>query len=127
MCESSFGIDCYNFSLNPDTYIETDTLYIWGNKYYLATTTTAWDFIKTSDCTTLQSHCILVKNWEQPLSNSHVHISNLKFFISDKDIPKVTIVFTLKPSMGKWVKPSLIKENSLVFQTTISERIIKNK
>ncbi|NUJ98035.1 type II secretion system protein [Candidatus Gracilibacteria bacterium] len=129
ICESSLGVDCYDFSLKPaDTYIETDTLYVGGNSYYLAKTTTGGDFIKTSDCsTTLQSQCILVKNGEQPLSNSHVHISNLQFFISNKDIPKITINFIIKPSIGKGVKPSLIKENSMVFQTTISERIIKNK
>lgn len=119
ICESALDVDCYDFSLNPETYIETDTLYVWENKYYLGK--------KIISGFTQTSSWILLKNWEQPLSNSHVHISNLKFFISDKDIPKITINFIIKPSIGKWVKPSLIKENSLVFQTTISERIIKNK
>ncbi len=128
---NGWGTDCYDFSFSPsDKYIESDTLYIWENTYYLAKEITGGSFVKSwsiSDCNKLEDQCILVKNGNMPLSNSQVHLSELRFFISQEDIPKVTIGFVIKPSIKKWVKINLIKENSIIFETTISQRIIKSK
>lgn len=129
ICNGSGG-DCYDFSSSSSNkYIESDTLYVWGNSYYLAKETTSWVFIKAwsiSDCNKLEDQCIFVRNGN-PLSNSQVHLSELRFFISQESIPKVTINFIIKPSIKRWVRVDLIKENSIIFETTISQRLIKSK
>lgn len=88
------------------------------NEYYLEKSgVRVWN----SDCGEFSDHCIIVKNWEA-LSNSSVSIKNLDFYLSDILSPKVTINMTIQPSHNKWVKPEIIKENKIIFQTTITTR-----
>ena len=62
-----------------------------------------------------------------PLSYSKTSISNFSFYTTDWEISKVTINFTAKPSIKKWLKSKFIENSKLIFQTTISERYLKVK
>lgn len=80
-----------------------------------------------TECQTLQDHCTLLRDDRTstfPLTNSFITFRDIHFYISGDDIQKVTITFHGQPSTKKWVKPDLIKENEIFFQTTISERLI---
>lgn len=101
------------------------------NKYYLATKESSWYQIvdDESKCLSLNNVCRIVVNdasWVNPLSNDSVTFTNLTFYVSNSDPTKVTISFKARPSAKKWVKPNLIKDNIIDFQTTITERFIKN-
>lgn len=98
------------------------------NKYFLAKKDITWIYTRTanSDCENFIEQCYLMKN-DTPLTNSLVSIKKLNFYISNEEINKVTIAIELQPSVKAWVKPSLIKNNKLVFQTTISERLLNLK
>lgn len=121
--------DYHDFSSVSGNYITSEVLYIWWNTYYLAKESTSWWFVQASigDCEDIKAQCVLVKNGAHPLSNSRVNISNLSFEISEKYIPKVTIHFEMRPSIYKWISSSYIENSRLIFQTTISERIIETK
>jgi len=118
-------IDSCNFTSNVSSfYKKWDKLCTkWSNDYYLAKNI-LWIMkrVDSSECLNLEDNCRIVKNWE-PISNSHVSIKDLKFFISDDFVPKVTINIVMQPSLKKWVRSKLIKENKMIFQTTISTRI----
>ncbi len=81
----------------------------------------------SAQCSDIQTHCVLYK-WDSPLTNSFVSFRELNFSISwdDDNQKKVTINFVLQPAIKKWVRSDLIKNSKLVFQTTISERLIQS-
>lgn len=118
--------DCnYIFPVNGH-YIESNRLCTksW-NRYYLAKENlSTWEFIRTSskNCTEISDHCVIAKWLHLPLTNSYVSIKELKFYLSNDNIPKVTINIVAQPAVKKWVKSELIKETKIIFQTTISER-----
>jgi type II secretory pathway pseudopilin PulG len=96
------------------------------NEYYLATKEN-WVYFRVEEnsCSGIQDQCYIVKrSWENisPLTNSLVSIKDLEFFTSSQYINKVTIKIILQPTSKAWVKPNLIAESKLIFQTTISER-----
>jgi len=100
---------------------------VWDTEYYLAKRgASSWTRISNMDeCDELSEHCVLMKyDWteRQPLTNSSVSIKDLQFYVSAESIPKVTMRVVLQPASWRWVKPYLIKENKLIFQTTISQR-----
>lgn len=68
-----------------------------------------------------ESGCTILKNGK-PLMNSWVDIKYLQFKVSDEEISKVTILMEVQPSAIKWIRPDLIKQNRMDFQTTISQR-----
>ena len=72
--------------------------------------------------------CSLFLNNASPLTNSFVSFRELNFTISGdgNNQDKVTINFVLQPAVRKWVRSDLIKNSKLVFQTTISERLIES-
>lgn len=101
---------------------------VWNNSYYLAKQ--SWtDWLRVwnyNECNLIENNCYLVKNdlsWINPISNSWVDFRELYFFVSKKDQTKITINFVIQPSSKKWIKPDLIKENKITFQTTISNRL----
>lgn len=113
-----------NLTLDTDSlYKKWDKLCTNENDYFLAKENATDDYTRVgvSSCSWIKDHCIIVKN-TSPLSNSHVSIKDLKFYVSNDVIPKVTILMTLQPSIKKWVKTNLIEESKLHFQTTISTR-----
>lgn len=94
----------------------------WLNDYYLAKKSWTW-FIRTDNlnCENITEQCYIVKNWK-PLTNSLVAVKNLDFYVSSLFVNKVTVKIILQPTIKAWVKPNLIENNKLIFQTTISER-----
>jgi len=69
------------------------------------------------------------------LSDENVSIKNLRFYISgnpdsatfdDKQEWKVTIVFDLWITAGKWLNSEIIKDSSIHLQTTIGAKFYKN-
>lgn len=98
-----------------------------GNIYYLAKKDLVlWEYYRVSDsleCSWLTDNCVIAMWPNEPLTNSYVSIKELKFYISDDSVPKVTINIVLQPSIKKWVKPDMIKDSKIIFQTTISERL----
>ncbi len=92
------------------------------NEYYLAYK--VWvNWIRTTkaSCSGIDTHCIIVKNGK-PITNSLVSIKALSFWVSKENVSKVTINMLMQPATRKWLKPDLIKENKLIFQTTLSNR-----
>ncbi len=117
--------DC-NLPLN-NTYNSWTKLCVWNNSYYLAKKVWEnWNRISNySECDKI-TQCFLVKNnWVviTQLSNSWVDFNNLSFYISNSWIKKVVLNFEMQPSNTKWIKPNLISDNKIIFQTTLSERL----
>lgn len=102
------------------------------NEYYLAMQrdyTTRQTNKQCLDNAINNDRCTIIVNdglEKSPLSNSSVTFTNLVFYLSNDKIPKVTISFTAKPALWKWVKANLIKDTEIKFQTTITERFIKS-
>lgn len=119
--------DTCNFDIWSNKYKIWDKLCLKSLKnYYLAKKdTVSWEYIRTNslNCSWINDNCTIV-NWiSEPLTNSYISIKELKFYLSKEEIPKVTINIVAQPSVKKGVKQELIKENKIIFQTTISERI----
>lgn len=132
---SSSALDTCNFNKNLWLYKTWDKLCIWWNiSYYLALKDLGGNYImvNSSDisakCWDVKNECILVKKQGSDitrLSNSRIRFTNLEFLVSNENIPKVTIVYEVQPSIRKWVKYESIKNSKLNFQTTITSRLIK--
>ncbi len=121
--------NCLNFSSLTGSYLETDVLYTGSSTYYLWSKTVSGTWIKVWDqsiCRDPQFQCYFIKDMTDPLSNSQTTFGSLKFRITNGDVPKVTLLMKLYPAFKKWVKTDLIKNSNMIFQTTISERLIKN-
>lgn len=112
-------------------YSSWTKLCIWSNSYYLAKKLTnvwvrVWDY---DECKLWSISCYLVKDsWTDitQLSNSWVDFRSLYFYVSNTPVKKVTINFEIQPSIHKWIKINLIKDNKIDFETTISERLYNN-
>lgn len=100
-----------------------------SNNFYFLAKDIWTGIIRVDDmtlCSQINDNCFIVKNWDR-ITNSSVSVKDLKFYISDDFIAKVTINIIIQPSVKKWVKTNLIKENKIIIQTTISERSILKK
>ena len=87
-----------------------------------------WSIKENNDCNNIATdHCVLFKD-ASPLTNSFVSFRELNFTISgdQNNQDKVTINFVLQPATKRWVRSDLIKNSELIFQTTISERLIQS-
>ena len=121
-----------------------------SNEYYLAKSDNSWGWIRAdisnpwtqdpldddgNDCNDINEHCriilkrkdltipiIITNSFIAPITNSFVSVKDLRFSFSNDPVSKITINMEMQPSIGKWIKPDLIKENKLIFQTTISNR-----
>ena len=120
-------LDSCSFSTSSN-YKSWNKLCIWTNDYYLAKED-LWVYTRIDDltyCEELESQCFIVKKSissdPSPLTNSLVTIKKLEFKVSNSYIPKVTINIILQPTIKSGVKPNLIEQNKLIFQTTISSR-----
>lgn len=121
-----------NCSISNETkYTSWTKLCIWINSYYLAKKVSdVWVRVWSYDeCKNWTISCYLVRdNWIDitQLSNSWVDFRSLYFYVSNSLVKKVTINFEIQPSIHKWIKPNLIKDNKINFETTISERLYNN-
>ncbi len=109
------------WNYNYKNWIKLETK---ASRYFLAyDDPISWMVMADVDeCNAFEKSCYIVKNWTK-LTNSSVSVKDLKFKITNDNVPKVTISIVLQPSARKWVKSNLIKENKIILQTTISERI----
>lgn len=65
-----------------------------------------------------------------PITNDWVNISNLEFNVTSSDSninskkpQRVSINFESFPALKKWIKSKMIKNNKIIFQTTLAQRI----
>ena len=100
-----------------------------GIEYYLAKQNNLWDWVRADNvyCKELKNHCIIVRKIAHggsldPMTNSFVSVKFLQFSVTLEPVSKVTINMVMQPSIKKWVRVDLIKENELIFQTTVSNR-----
>ena len=96
-----------------------------GNDYYLAKKdilTWLYTRVGNSSCWDIKDKCVIYKLGKWKLTNSFVSVKSLDFYLSKDNIPKLTMIIVMQPSIQKWVKIDLIKNSKLNFQTTISER-----
>ena len=119
--------DCMSIGSN-------DRLFVGNGSYYLAGKVgNSWSYISEESqylCRSPETQCYLVKNtplWTAPLSNSQVAFDNMKFIARQDELSKVTISFQIYPAFKKWVPARMILENKIQFQTTLSDRLIKNE
>lgn len=123
-------------SVKPDTDCNTSWIVVWkfeswnklctgASKYYLVKKGT---MLRVTDimneCNDIFEVCTLLKDWE-PLSNSFVTFKDLSFKISEWPINKVSINFIIQPAPNKGIKSKLIENSKIIFQTTITEKLIK--
>ena len=103
------------------------------SEYFLASKDdVSWDYkiVDKDYCSTLANQCFIVRKSKElekpePLTNSLVTVRDLNFYVTTAFwLNKVTINATFQPSNKGWIKPELIKESKIYFQTTISERPI---
>ena len=122
--------DCDTWWENYWVFKRWNKLCTKDNSYYLAyfdETINDWSRTTTDNCDDIKSHCRIYKKWSDwkdwPITNSFVSLKYLDFYYSnDYWVSKVTINLTMRPSIGKWIKPNLIIDNTINFQTTISNR-----
>ena len=112
----------FDWSKLCTTQIINDHRYI-KNVYYLAKDDIGWTIRidDSSSCRGLNDSCYIRTNNDR-LTNSSVAVKDLQFYVTDDYIPKVTMTIVMQPSSKKWVKSSIIEENKIVIQTTISEK-----
>lgn len=116
---------------DTEKFLSGTKLCVGWNSYYLAKEVSGvfnrvWDY---NECQIGKESCYLVKNdgvSVTQLSNSWVEFRNLYFYVTNKWQKKVTISFEVQPSIRKWVKMELIKDNTIQFQTTLSQRLYNN-
>ena len=114
----------------------THAIQIGNNKYYLVELDQIranWsNGITNTDCNDIENVCVLAKvdssgDLIWPLSNSKISFTHLNFYVTNGDIPKITINFTARAAINNWLRNDLIENSTLHFQTTISERHLQVK
>ncbi len=71
--------------------------------------------------------CRMVKKQQWtifPITNNRVHIANASFFLANRDIPRITIMLDMHSSVWEGVRSDNIEKSRLIFQTSLSERLI---
>lgn len=110
-----------------EKYSVWSILYVWSNMYYLAKNIWGTRISQlNTDCSSIKDNCYIVKNnsiTTSPLSNSWVQINKMDFYVSDDFETKVTLNIVLQPASKKWLQSDLIKNNKIIFQTTLTERL----
>ncbi len=117
-----------------EKYKSWDKLCTWKNEYFIAKKV-SWTRVRMidikKDCRDKEQQCFLVKKsgkWTiSEITDDTITFENFKIYYSKDYINKITINFTMKINEGKLFSPELIEESKLVFQTTISEKLIKEK
>jgi len=97
-------------------------------KKYNVSDSAFWSAKENSDCGDITTdHCVLFKD-ASPLTNSFVSFRELNFTLAwDQDSQKkVTVNFVIQPTLKRWVQSGLVKNSKIIFQTTLSERLIKS-
>ncbi len=113
--------NCAMFSW-AEKVISWDKLCLWAD-YYLAKKDDSWNFIRKDNafCADAKNICYVVKDWKA-LTNDLATVSNLNFFITNRDVKKVTMTMTVRPSFNFRLKRDLVKETKIITQLSLSER-----
>ncbi len=125
---NTIGLDCSLPSLWTNDFIKWDKFCTPISNYYLARKNPIWEWYIRADssfCEKKENSCYIVKNWSEALNNDLVKIEKLNFIVTNKEVKKVTISLSLKPSKKSGVNPSIIKNTKLNTQITLSERLYK--
>lgn len=95
-------------------------------KYYLWKKIDGWFSVALdSECESLSTVCYLLRDGV-PLTNSYVDVRSVGFRVLWSDsMKKLSVNINISPSIKKWVRPQLIKNNRLSLQTTLSESFLK--
>jgi len=124
------GISLVNSDINLNISTNTWTiLYVWNKNYYYIAKYNNNNFIivNNNDNECKNSNCYLVTNYfwstEEPvkLSNNQIRFEDFYFSYSTWAIDKISINFVMKPAFNF----SSSQNSQLIFQTTISEKLIK--
>jgi len=127
-----------------DTLLGTCSFLDWGFKlgtklctgaseYYFAKEDATGTWIRIEDaavwCSQMIDQCRIVKkdisSWNiSPLSNNFVTFRDFSFALFGGDVPYVTLNFRIQPATWKGVQVNLIEQSELIFQTTISQRMV---
>lgn len=106
-------------------------LWTWEMKSWIKLCTWNWEYFlkdlnwQISDINKCKKEdCFLVRKEtnESKVSNNLVAIRDLKFYVTNNSVPKVTVYMKLQPSSTSWVRKSLIEQSTFELQTTISSR-----
>ena len=101
------------------------------HQYYLwdyRTMVPSFSWLKpTAYCGDIKNICVMLKQGIWPLSNGQISFTSLRYYVSNWDVRKLTIVAKARPAAKRWVRSSMIKDAEITFQTTISERILRVK
>lgn len=128
---SSVWVSCSVFSTGVDIWKKLCTN---SGEYFIGKyddIADVWLWVNPdTECIDIKDQCRLLRDDGVsifPLTNSFITFRDIDFYVSWDDIQKVTLHFHAQPSIKKWAKIDLIKENELFFQTTISERLLDLK
>lgn len=84
-----------------------------------------------SYCSNPDNVCYIIKKEAAggfyPLTNSFVTFEDIRFTLSNTELPKLTIHLTARPSIRKWLSLDLIQGTRIFIQTSLSERLIETK
>ena len=118
----STGVSC-GYGVNM--YTQWDKFCTRISQYYVVKDSGVW-FTRVdprTECQGLEDVCKIA--WNSPnqhITNSSVSVINLQFFTSNFEVPKVTMLLTLRPTLKNWARSSLIGESEVTVQTTFTDR-----
>lgn len=119
--------------LIDDTFSFGTKLCVEGFEYYIAKQDVSGSYIRVSDpstwCSDIKDMCRIVKEdillaSITPLSNNFVTFRDFSLSLFWGDVPYLVIQARLQPTLWKWVRSALIEKSEIIFQTTLSERMI---
>ena len=101
--------------------------------WYFDTSTDSWKRQNTiAECQDItKPNCHIIKadgssiaDEYYPLSNSFSHFEDIRFTITNDDMPKLNLNMTVRASVKKWLLSEIVENSVTHIQTTLSERII---
>jgi len=133
---SGAGIAGFKLCMRTNNNIASSEYALW----YKLDDVTGWlpvndinqcELINDTNAATVEN-CRIIKRFDNtwlyfPLTNSFIDFQNVEFQVLNTDVPMVKMVFTMRPSYRKWVLRSVIENNIVTFQTTVSERFISTQ
>ncbi len=131
-----FAESCTDYLTSWEEIEQESGVCIWGSVYTIwfeNELTGKWE--RSSDiknqCQEINQICRIIKKdpaWDYyPLTNGFVAFQNLKFIITNKDMPKLFIQLTLRPAAYQWMSSDIIIRNEINIQTTVSQKLIETQ
>lgn len=128
---SSSGSDVSGFKICLNSWVDYVLWYHDGSDWWSVSSFAECLLPSDTDIITKHNCRILKRNSEfedyYPLSNSFVAFEEVEFLLTNTDIPKLTMIFRIRPSYDKWLSREIIENNTMILQSTVSERLIKTQ